>query len=291
MNKPEGDVRWVLWSGTIGLESPLLERFPAASSGGYDFLSLSPLDVARSVEQGVLAAELRNRAEQHGLGMIMDPVMNWHPVIEPSRSRFARFSMDEALKMSEALGVLSMTAIASSTSAATVDDLVERFSALCDRAADIGAMVHLEFIPMSAIADLATAWRIVREADRPNGGILFDTWHFFRGSADFDDLEAVPGERILAVQVDDAHPEVTGSLWDDTQHRLLPGDGCFDLPRVLRTLVNIGGLRLVGPEVISPDTAAMPAADAARVAGERVRALVADALEQARHLPRKECDD
>ena len=207
--------------------------------------------------------------------------MNWHPTIEPSRSRFARFSVDEALRMSEALGIVSMTAIASSTSAVTVDELVERFGALCDRAADIGALVHLEFIPMTPITDVATAWRIVREADRPNGGILFDTWHFFRGSADFDALEAVPGERILAVQVDDAHPEVTGSLWDDTQQRLLPGDGCFDLPRVLRTLVRIGGLRLVGPEVISPDTAAMPAADAARVAGERVRALVADALERA----------
>ena len=205
--------------------------------------------------------------------------MNWHPATEPSRSRFARFSMDEALRMSEALGAVSMTAIASSTSAASVDELIELFGTLCDRAADIGALVHLEFIPMTAIADVATAWTIVREADRPNGGILFDTWHFFRGSADFDDLEAVPGDRILAVQVDDALPEVVGSLWDDTQRRLLPGDGCFDLPRVLRTLVRTGGLRLVGPEVISPETAAMPAVDAARLAGERVRALVADALE------------
>jgi hypothetical protein len=39
----------------------------------------------------------------------MDPVMNWHPATEPSRPRFARFSMDEALRMCEALGVVSMT--------------------------------------------------------------------------------------------------------------------------------------------------------------------------------------
>ena len=108
--------------------------------------------------------------------------------------------------------------------------------------------------------------------------ILFDTWHFFRGSPAFEDLEAVPGERIFAVQVDDALPDVIGSLWEDTQRRLLPGDGCFDLPRVLRTLARIGGLRLVGPEVISPQTAAMAPRDAARVAGDRVRRLVADAL-------------
>jgi sugar phosphate isomerase/epimerase len=277
--RPAEDVQWVLWSGTVGLESPLLDRFPAATAGGFGYLSLSPLDVARSAEQGLPATEIKRRADDRGLGLIMDPVMNWHPATEPSRSRFARFSTDEALRMSEAVGAVSMTAIASSTIAVSEDALIELFGTLCDRAADIGALVHLEFIPMTGITDVATAWSIVRQADRPNGGILFDTWHFFRGSADFDDLEAVPGERIFAVQVDDGRREVVGSLWDDTQQRLLPGDGCFDLPRALRTLVQTGGLRWVGPEVISPETAAMPAGDAARLAGDRVRTLVADALE------------
>lgn len=273
------DISWVLWSGTVGLERLLDERFPAATAGGYDTTSLSPLDVARAAEGGVSAASIRAEAADRGLELIMDPVMGWHPTLEPSTSRFARFSPDETLRTCGSLGVVSMTAIASSTSAASVDELVECFATLCDRAADIGALVHLEFIPMSAIPDLRTAWRIVSDADRPNGGILFDTWHFFRGAADFELLEAVPGERILAVQVDDANAEVRGSLWDDTQHRLLPGDGCFDLARVLRTLARTGGLRRVGPEIISPETEAMPAMDAAVVAGERVRRLVAAARE------------
>ena len=178
----------------------------------------------------------------------MDPVMNWHPTLAPSRSRFARFILEEALRMSDAVGVRSMTALAAATSAASVDELVEWFAVLCDRAVNIGALVHLEFSPMTAVADVVTTRRIVRDADRPNGGILFDTWHFFRGAADFDALQAVPGEAILAVQVDDALPDVTGSPLEDTQQRLLPGDGCFDLPRVLR--------------------------------GDRVRRLVADALDK-----------
>ena len=174
-------MKWVLWSGTVGLESPVLDRFPAAATGGYDYLSLSPLDIARAAEQGLSAGDIRRRAGDDGLGLIVDPVMNWHPAAEPSRSRFARFGVDAALRMTEAVGAVSMTAIASSTTAAPVDELVELFGALCDRAADIGALVHLEFIPMTAIPDVATAWRIVRDAGRPNGGILFDTWHFFRG--------------------------------------------------------------------------------------------------------------
>jgi sugar phosphate isomerase/epimerase len=134
---------------------------------------------------------------------------------------------------------------------------------------------------MTAVADVAAAWRIVRDADRLNGGLVFDTWHFFRGSADYDALAEVPGERIFAVQVDDALPEIVGDLWQDTKHRVMPGDGSFDLPRVLLALARIGGLHAVGPEVISPETAATPATDAAREAGTRVRRLVADALRAA----------
>ena len=29
------DMQWVLWAGTLGLERPLLDRFPAAMAGGF----------------------------------------------------------------------------------------------------------------------------------------------------------------------------------------------------------------------------------------------------------------
>jgi sugar phosphate isomerase/epimerase len=62
---------------------------------------------------------------------------------------------------------------------------------------------------------------------------------------------------------------------EDTQNRLLPGDGSFDLPRVVAALDRIGALRWVGPEVISPVTEAMGPVEAARIAGDRVRELIA----------------
>ncbi len=77
------------------------------------------------------------------------------------------------------------------------------------------------------------------------------------------------------MQVSDGAPEVQGGISQDTFHGRLPGEGCFDLARVLRALDRIGGLRWVGPEVISPATAAMAPADAARLAGDRVRELTA----------------
>ena len=117
---------------------------------------------------------------------------------------------------------------------------------------------------------------LVRLADRPNGGMVFDTWHFFRVNPDFDALEAVPGDRIFAVQVSDGGADfVEGLLADTFRHRRLPGDGVFDLVRVLRVLDRIGGLNMAGPEVLSVELHALPPLEAALRAAEAFDAVAA----------------
>jgi sugar phosphate isomerase/epimerase len=271
-------IDWILWSGTLGLESPVPPRIDAAVAAGFTRLSVSPLDIARAAAEGTSAAEFGRAIRDAGLEIVLDPVLNWYPGGGASPSRFASFGIEDALRMCEQAGIVSMTAIGSPQAPEPVAELAAPFGQLCDRAADLGVDVHLEFMPMSAIGDLRAAWDIVRGADRANGGIVFDTWHFFRGNPDFDLLSGIPGERIFAVQLDDALPTMHGTLREDTQRRLLPGEGSFDLIRAIRALADIGGLRWVGPEVIHPDLAAMPPRAAAALAAERTRAVVQQAL-------------
>ncbi len=82
-------------------------------------------------------------------------------------------------------------------------DVIDAFAALCDRAASHSMQVALEFTPYSNIPDARTASQIVAAADRPNGGICIDAWHFFRGSADFDDLAAVDLAKTFMIQFND----------------------------------------------------------------------------------------
>ena len=269
---------WVMWSGTLGLESPVEPRIDAAAAAGYTHLSVSPLDLARLAEAGTSATGIGERIRGAGLEIIVDPVMNWYPGGGPARSRFARFTPQESLRMAAELGATSLTAIGTGACDGDVADLAGPFGALCDRAADLGVLVHLEFIPMTVVSSLQVARQIVEGAGRPNGGILFDTWHFFRGDPDFDLLATTPGELILAVQLDDALAEVEGTFWEDTQRRLAPGDGVLDLARVVRALADIGALRRVGPEIIHPDWAAMPPAQAAVLSGDKTRAVIDGAL-------------
>ena len=275
---PAGPDGYTLWAGTVGFTSPLAERFAAAAATGCREATLSPPDVLRAAQDGTAAAEIGRQARDLGLDLIVDPVMNWYPDREPSPSRFAGVSTDDALRICEALGVTSLSAIATASSDVPVPDLAGYFGRLCDRAAGFGARVHLEFIPFTIVRTLRIAWDLVRAADRPNGGLVFDTWHFFRGEPDFEVLAGIPGDRIFYVQLDDAPAVPSGPLREETQHRLLPGDGDLDLVAAIRALNRIGGLRRVGPEVISPDLAALSVLDAATLAMDRTRALVDVAL-------------
>jgi sugar phosphate isomerase/epimerase len=211
---------------------------------------------------------------EDGLQIVMDPVMAWYGG-GPPPGPYGAFDLEAILRMSEALQVVSISAIGPfQTGEVPFGKLVESFAGLCDRATELGVDVQLEFMPITAIADVATASAIVDGAGRRNGGLVVDTWHFFRGNPDLSAFDRVPGERVFAVQVADALAETRGNLVAETFDRMLPGDGELDLASVLRTLDRIGGLRWVGPEVISPVTAAMAPTDAARIAGGRVRDLI-----------------
>jgi sugar phosphate isomerase/epimerase len=271
------EVGWVLWAGTVGLDSPLPERIDAAVAGGFDRLSISPLDVAAAVASGSTIPDVGRGIRDEGLGIVLDPVMGWHNDM-PGPGPYAAFQLEEVLRMGEAIGAVALTVLGPfSPGEATDDELQQRFAALCHRAEGFGARVQLEFMPFTVIRDVRAAWSVVEGAGCDNGGVVVDTWHFFRGNPDLTALESLPGERVFAVQVADGDAEPKGSVAEDTFHRRLPGDGDFDLEAVMLTLARMDALRWVGPEVISPETAAMAPRDAARLAGERVRSLVAAA--------------
>ncbi len=284
-------VDWVLWSGTLGLNSPLEARIAAAVAAGFDRLSVSPLDVVLAEEVGVPAADLGRRLRDAGLRIVLDGFMNWYDGM-PIPARSVNFTADEVLAMCAALRADALTVFSRPTCDLTPDQLAAAFGGICDRAAESGTRVQLEFLAMMAIRDLPTAAAVVLGADRPNGGLVLDTWHFFRAALgrgepgqavpdeaepDYVALEAFPGERIFAVQVSDGPAEPRGSVAEDTFQRLLPGDGDFDLARLVATLDRVGGLGSVGPEVISPATEGMIPAEAARLARDRVEALLATA--------------
>jgi sugar phosphate isomerase/epimerase len=154
------------------------------------------------------------------------------------------------------------------------------FGSLCDRAADHGLLVGIEWVPsMTNIETAATAVRIALEADRPNGGLCFDSWHLTRSTNDLDDVRGIPGEKVFATQWNDGtvKPQHPDYLQDCLTNRVPPGRGEFQLVEMVRILDAIGSKAPLGLEVCSSDLWAAPVDEAARASADGMRSVLAEA--------------
>ena len=253
----------------------------AAASAGFRGVGLRNDDLSAARAAGVTDADLRAVLHEHDTEVFeIEFVSGWSSDDAAIRAN-ARRVEDELYALASALGTTpNVNAGCSEPVEAPValDAMVERFAAFCDRAAAHGLTLSVEFMPWTGIPDAASAWDLVRQAGRPNAGVLVDTWHYFRGAADPDQLRAIPPERIAGLQINDAAAQVVGTLREDTLHRrLLPGEGAFDLVSLVRTLDTMGVSLPYAIEVISDAQSALPLDVAARRAFETTTAVLAGA--------------
>lgn len=254
-------------------------RAAAAANAGYVGLGILVDDYDAMRSNGRSDADLRAICHDHGLG-VPEVEFLYHWACTDERATFARELEDRIYRVADALGAhhLNMGDVNPRVEMPPLEVAAERFAAICDRAADHGLVVALEFLPWSGIPDAATAWKIVGTAGRPNGGINLDVWHHFRGAADDAMLRAIPSERITCVAISDADAEIVGDLIEDTtRHRRLPGEGGFDLVGFLRLLDDLGIDAPVTVEILSDEQNARSTDEAARVAIEATRALMQEA--------------
>lgn len=275
----------VLCSGTLARGTPFRARLEAAAAAGYGAVSLWGRDYQAARDEGYSDADLVALLGDHGLAVAeLDPVWWW----TPGASTFSvppeldpidvfRFGEQDLFLIAELLGARSLNAAEVLGGDWSIADAAEAFAALCDRAAEHGLLVHLEWLAWSRIADLATALEVVTLAGRTNGGLNVDTWHCARTGTSAADLLAVPGDRVLAIQVDDGPARAEDNLIEATLHeRLLPGAGAFDLVGYLGALRTIGAQAPIGVEVFSDELHELGAAAAARRAAEATRTLLSE---------------
>jgi sugar phosphate isomerase/epimerase len=156
-----------------------------------------------------------------------------------------------AFRMADAFGCRYLQVIGPAGS--DTGDAARAFGQLCDRAADHGLVVGLEFLPFTDIVDVADARRIVEAADRPNGGICVDVWHHERGARDVAAIAALPGEMITGIQLNDGTrvPEDDDYYTDCLANRRAPGSGEFDLTGFFDAVRSTGTTVPVSVEVCS----------------------------------------
>ena len=140
-------------------------------------------------------------------------------------------------------------------------------AAICERAAPLNIDIVIEFLPFASINSIARGVALFEGLGTTNGGLLVDTWHIERGGMTADDIRKMPRDLLKAVELDDAGPDVIGTLFNDSTHyRRLCGEGSIDIASQVQAILDVGYRGYWGVEVISAYHRHLPLEMAARQA-------------------------
>lgn len=261
------------------------QRVAASARAGFAGIGLSAGAYARLGADGWSDAALRGVLDQHDMHLAETEGLigfSSHGRVQSGPLQGRRYADPDTeaqiFAMADAFGVRHVN-VSAAFEGQLEPDAAAAFAALCDRAARHDLLVALEPLPCSTVPDITTATRIVVEADRRNGGLCLDSWHFFRGTADEAALSTVPADRVFVVQIDDGpiRPCDPDYLIDTLHHRQLPGTGEFELNRFLTPLSDAGVRSPVSVEVLSDDLDVRPPDESAERAAAATRRVLAQA--------------
>lgn len=149
-------------------------------------------------------------------------------------------------------------------------EVEDRIGTVADLAVARGLNVCVEYMglrpsdpPENGVRTLPGALDVLGRVGRSNAGVLIDSYHWHLSGS--PDLQQIPPTMPLWVHFNDAPAGIDPDQLRD-KHRVLPGEGVIDLPRLLTELTAWGWSGPVSVEVKHPDLHAMSPLDAARTA-------------------------
>jgi len=262
-------------SYTLGTEVGFEDRVRAAAEAGFDGIGLRAENYWDAQQTGLDDDDLVEIAEGHEIDVLeVEYLTGWGTAAD--RDQAQQRKEQTVFAMARTFGVRHLNA--GLMEKLPLDVVTEAFAGLCDRAGQ-DLTVALEFIPFSGIPDLNTAWRVLTEADRRNSALLLDAWHWIRAGTTPADLEPVPADRIVAVQLCDVQEHPLPELRAESLgHRLPPGQGYGDPVGMVRALLDKEVRpRVITAEVISDELVAAGVLAAARTAAVASRKVLAEA--------------
>lgn len=257
---------------------PIAERVAAIADAGFCGLGLIADDL-RTIRDDIGYDALATLISDAGLSHVEVELLErwWIPRGEPGHTYDVRDLLFDA---ADALGP-AMIKIGSENGPPASDPLAlaAPLRELAEQAVAHGTRVAMETMPFSAIATIPMGAEIVTAAGHPAAGLLVDAWHVFRAGTTLAELDAaLRPEMIFGVELDDAAAEMAGSMFEDTvNHRLLCGDGAFDLRGLVATLRSLDFDGPWGVEILASWFRVLPVDQALTLAADSARAVLSTA--------------
>jgi sugar phosphate isomerase/epimerase len=248
---PELTASFVTLSGagfTQPARVPFAERCRAAAAAGFTGIGLHTDDYQRMRAAGASDESLRTLLGTHGLALREIELLSGWATADGDGGNLAAIGA-----LGHAFRPHHVTAGEFTADELDIEAAGARLRTICGNIAAYGLRVAVEAFPWSGLKDVATARAVVEAAGAPNAGLMIDAWHFYNTRSTLDDLDGLPPDRIVAVQLNDGRVVHHDFLVEARQGRLLPGDGELDVSGLLLGLHERGFRGPYCVEVNYPD--------------------------------------
>lgn len=247
-----------LCTGTLG-RIPWEDKARAASTAGFARLSIYQWEHRKLHERGW---------DDESLGDLLDSldlrVAEYDGAVMSMQSPDGA---EETVAKAASLGARSITVLEHSDwlPGEHLAQASATLAEISDLAGEHGILALIEPFAWSPLNDHRVAAEIVERADRPNAGLLLDTWHLWRGPERGRLDPAIDPAMIKEIQVGDTGPTPASEPTRDEladeciHHRLMPGDGHGNIAGMLDELADRGVDAPMAIEVFSDELNALEA--------------------------------
>jgi sugar phosphate isomerase/epimerase len=237
----------------------LHERIDATARAGFTGFGIVHHDLAHYLSGGHTLRELQQRLSDAGIRQVqLEFLVDWW--LPPEQQVASEPMTRLLLEASEVLQPVHVKTGPDVTGGDFhLDAYAERFHDVCERFAQVGTVLSMEFMPFGNVSTLAQAVDLIRTAGHPAGGLMIDLWHLMRGSGTLEELSQVPIELITGVELDDGSLQPVGTGYEDTiNRRRLCGRGEFPVVEFIGIMHAMGWKGPWGLEIISEEHRALP---------------------------------
>jgi len=253
--KAETDFRFCLNTSTIsGQNLGLKKNIEIAARAGYDSLELWIREIQEYLDNGNSLTSLNRHIRDSGLKVAN--AIGFAPwlsdIDEISDRGFSQ--MREEMEMLASIGCTRIAAAPAGEfehSDLNLFDAGEKYRRLLNLGSETGVTPQLEFWgPSPVLYHMGQIMMAAAVANDPDGCLLPDVYHLFRGGSGFGSLKMLQGNMIEVFHMNDYPGDKPREEQTDAD-RIYPGDGIAPMKEIYADLKAMGGVKYLSLELFN----------------------------------------
>jgi 2-keto-myo-inositol isomerase len=245
-------------NGATTMKADLVTDLRAADAAGFDFLEIWAPKL-RSYLQTHSAHNLRRMFDETELEPLSINSIEHVTFRSPADYQVIQAECEELSSLASELRCPYIVVVPGRLPAEApsleeiIDESVRVLIDLSTIAERHGIALAFEFLGQTdcSVQTLELADEIVQRVDRPNVGLVIDSFHYYAGGSNSDMIATLDPESLFVFHINDAENLPREQLNDS--HRLLPGLGILPLIEMLKSFRGIGYDRVASVEIFRPE--------------------------------------